>query len=132
MLRCQRFLPGKLHQTLEPHCLEVVLLLLRGLCNINFVGIEIKVPHNRTMIIKYAFLRAHQSQLRDLLVIIPRLLPEYAVAPSGDSLLLASVIDLRPLIVLVSWGKVYVALGEVSVELVLELVGVSSLDLAVS
>jgi hypothetical protein len=84
------------------------------------------------MIRKYAFLRAHQSQLRDLLVIIPRLLPEYAVAPSGDSLLLASVIDLRPLIVLVSWGKVYVALGEVSVELVLELVGVSSLDLAVS
>ena len=84
------------------------------------------------MIRKYAFLRAHQSQLLDFLVVIPRLLPEYAVAPSGDSLLLASVVHLRPLIVLVSWGKVNVALGEVSVELVLELIGVSGLDLPVS
>ena len=123
---------GKLHKTLEPYCFKVVLLLLRGLLNINFVGIEIEVPDDRPMIRKYAFLCTHQCKLLDFLVIIPFFLPEYAVTPSWDSLLLARVIHLRPLIVLVCRRKVYVALREVPVELVLKLIGITRLDLAVS
>lgn len=50
------------------------------------------------------------------------LFPKYSIAPGWYSLLLASVIGLRVLIVFITWWKIYISLSEVSKKLKLWLI----------
>lgn len=105
---------------MEAHALEVLLLHLQGLLLTQLVGYNLQLSEDWPMVGEVNLLdAAHRLQCH----LVGVLFPKYPIAPGGHSIFLAGVVLLRFPVVLVSGGKVDLALGVVFIKLVLQLPG---------
>ena len=108
-------------EAVKSHALKVLFLHLESLLIADLVCHYFKLCVDRSMIWEsYVQDASHSLKLNILGV----LLPEYPITPGRHSLLLTCVVLAGTLIVLVRWWEGDVALCEISIELILQLIRV--------